>query len=94
MTDYDPNANEIDATSFTGERTDLERVREMLTRAGVVFEERSDAEDLFGEAADLGVAGAIKVVASSSDHNIGYTGFFAELLFGADGMLVAVGAWE
>jgi hypothetical protein len=90
--------------------TDLDVLRAMLTRAGVIFTEEARTQDpAHPYLADVPAGTTLEVEEGSDryaedDHgvtgepprprNYGYSGFSAEFYFDAYGALVGVGAWE
>lgn len=74
--------------------TDLERVRGMLTRAGVVFEEQDVDRDAGGDPLVDGAVAQVRVASGDGPRNGGYSGFLTLLSFDASGALVDVGSWE
>lgn len=62
---------------------DLETIKEILTRAGVVYSESRD------------VAGAcLTITEGEGPKNLGYGGFMTQISFNPDDSLDSVGAWE
>ena len=90
--------------------TDLDVLRAMLTRAGVIFtEERRTHDPKHPYLADVPAGTTLEVeegrdLSAEDDNgaiaepprprNYGYSGFSAEFYFDASGALVGVGAWE
>jgi hypothetical protein len=90
--------------------TDLDVLRAMLGRAGVIFtEERRTPDPAHPYLADVPAGTTLEVeegrdLDAEDDHavaagpprprNYGYSGFSAEFYFDEDGALVGVGAWE
>lgn len=67
--------------------TDLETLKQILTRAGVVFVEQ--------ESNDEGVPGMDVIIKEGQGpNNLGYMSFVTILSFSQDGSLKTVGAWE
>lgn len=75
-------------------RTDLERVREVLSGAGVVFEEQGSYRDADGDPMVTRAITEVRVASGDGPRNGGYSGLFTVLSFDASGALVEVGAWE
>ena len=70
--------------------TDLETMKAMFARAGVVAKELPDMQTVGGVATT-----ALEALAGDGPRNIGYAYFCAVLYFAIDdGRLVAIGAWE
>lgn len=72
--------------------SDLETMREMLKRAGVVFEEDDDLP--IGIVPLRGVHSVIRITEGEGPVNFGYPTFFSELHFDSDGTLMGWGCWE
>lgn len=68
--------------------TDIENVREMLTRAGVPFK-----VELTGRGNDW-LPELPEGCTSISAHGAGYCDFYTEFIFRVDGSLLTVAAWE
>ena len=89
--------------------TDLDVLRAMLTRAGVIFtEERRTADPAHPYLADVPAGTTLEIEEGRSEggdddgaasaparpRNYGYSGFAAEFYFDEHGALFGVGAWE
>jgi hypothetical protein len=90
--------------------TDLDVLRAMLSRAGVIYtQERRTQDPAHPYLADVPAGTTLEVeegrdlsaegddapaVAPSRPRNYGYAGFSAEFYFDEHGALVGVGAWE
>ena len=73
--------------------SELEAFKTMLNRAGIVFTERADPTDLRVTWKHRCVT-ILRIGERDSDVNVGYSGFYTELFWAADGQLLGIGAWE
>ena len=72
--------------------TDKEQFTTMLTRAGVIWHESEWNRDL-NEARIPGTT-VIRINEGDGAKNQGFTNFFTDFEFSADGQLLRVGLWE
>jgi len=75
--------------------TDLETLRAMLTKAGVVFTEEPrehDPTSFYLKTVPAGIT--LSIPSDPPQHNFGYGNFVADWYFDASGALHSVGIWE
>lgn len=66
--------------------TDLQRIKEMFIKAGIVFTEKPSAH--------LKGCTELAMEAKDGEFNEGYDGFVATMNFDSEGNLKTVGSWE
>jgi hypothetical protein len=80
--------------------SDLDQLRAMLDRAGILYEEGDDLwSDLVApprEAQNLDASWTLRVSGSryGTERNLGFSAFFTDAYFTEDGSLIAWGTWE
>ena len=71
--------------------SDLKTFRAMLATAGIVFTEQVVQQaDQYTRAGDV----VVRIRVRDQQADFGYLGFFTDAVFGPDGALLKIGAWE